>query len=300
MLVQEESGADKKNSLVVDNDPRRNIVQSTLEVHFEEETTSDEQIFHLLNKSLGNLTKKFTAEKTNWWRERLRMILKEAEREKGLEGDLPALNHLGEQDTHAGEPLSLGGGGVKTLHKRDDKLRMIAAKKKELSRVSKAKTKQGKSVKPRKYNKEKGKVRKSDKKENNEKNSKKIFEGRLPQKKRKIRKILRVDKIRQKKKQFEGNGQKKRLLVERNKDLNTCTALWAKYTNMALGKYGKASTLLKQANSIINSDKITKSKSEKGEEFNEHKDILQQVLDKGQCPGTTKRGAKATGIQGWL
>ena len=122
----------------------------------------------------------------------------------------------------------------------------------------------------------------------------------LPQKKRKIRKTLRVDKIRQKKKQFEGNGQKKRLLVERNKDLNTCTALWAKYTNMALGKYGKASTLLKQANSIINSDKITKSKSEKGEEYNEHKDILQQVLDKGQCPGTTNRGTKATGIQGCL
>ena len=135
MLVQEESGADKKNSLVVDNDPRRNIVQSTLEVPFEEETTSDEQIFHLLNKSLGNLTKKFPAEKTNWWRERLRMILKEAEREKGLEGDLPVLNHLGEQETNAGEPLSLGGGKVKTLHKRDDKLRKIAAQKKELSRV---------------------------------------------------------------------------------------------------------------------------------------------------------------------
>ena len=298
MTVQEESGTDKKNSLVVDDDPRRNIVQSTLEVPFEEETTSDEQIFHLLNKSLGNLTKKFPAEKTNWWRERLRMILKEAEREKGLEGNLPVLNNLGQQETHAGEPLSLGGGGVKTLHKRDDELRMIVAQKKELSRVSKAKTKQEKSVKPRKYNKGKGKVRKSDKKENNEKNSKKIFEGRLPQKKRKIRKILRVDKIRQKKKQFEGNGQKKRLLVERNNDLSTCTALWAEYTNMALGKYGKASTLLKQAKSIINSDKITKSKSEKGEEFNEHKDILQQVLDKGQCPGTTKRGAKATGIQG--
>ena len=102
----------------------------------------------------------------------------------------------------------------------------------------------------------------------------------------------------QKKNQFDRNGQKKRLSAERNNDLNTCTALWAEYTNMALGKYGKASTLLKQANSIINSDKITKSKSEKGKEFNEHKDILQQVLDEGQCPGTTKRGAKATGIQG--
>ena len=57
-----------------------------------------------------------------------------------MEGDLPVLNNLGEQETHAGEPLSLGGGGVKTLHKRDDKLRKIVAEKKRYLESSKFKS----------------------------------------------------------------------------------------------------------------------------------------------------------------
>ena len=107
---------------------------------------------------------------------------------------------------------------------------------------------------------------------------------------------MRIKKNKQKKRNFVGKkgGGKEKGLLARNNEENSCTELWAEYTNLGLGA---AASIKKQVNSIKNSDRITKSKREKGEEFNEHKDILDKVLDKKACPATTKRGVNTTGIK---
>ena len=105
---------------------------------------------------------------------------------------------------------------------------------------------------------------------------------------------MRIKKNKQKKRNFVGKkgGGKEKGLLARNNEENSCTELWAEYTNLGLGA---AASIKKQVNSIKNSDRITKSKREKGEEFNEHKDILVQALGKQKCTGTTTKGANATG-----
>ena len=171
---------------------------------------------------------------------------------------------------------SHGAGRFKTFRKRDAELKMNVAKKQKFSRVSQvAKTrKKGNSVKARNHKKGKGKVRKSGKNKINDKNNK-ISKWRSSKKKRKIRKTLTVQKMKQTKKQFQGKSPKERLLA-RNNDPNNCTALWAKLTNFGLRA---ASSIKKQAKSTQNNDRITESKRSKGEEYNEHKDILVQALD---------------------
>ena len=268
----------------VDDDPGK----SGQDIPFQDDTASDQQLFHQLIKHFQDMVNK-NPEMVKSLNEKFLLILKEAERERWLGGNFPSLSNL-EQVDHDFKPGSHGAGRFKTFRKRDAELKMNVAKKQKFSRVSQvAKTrKKGNSVKARNHKKGKGKVRKSDK--NNKDKNNKISKWRSSKKKRKIRKTLTVQKMKQKKKQFQGKSPKERLRA-RNNNPNNCTALWAKLTNSLRA----ASSIKKQAKSTRSNDRITESKRSKGEEFNEHKDILVQALGKQKCTGTTKTGANATG-----
>ena len=272
----------------VDDDPGK----SGQDIPFQDDTASDQQLFHQLIKHFQDMVNK-NPEMVKSLNEKFLQILKETERERWLGGNFPSLSNLEEEQVDPDfKPGSHGAGRFKTFRKRDAELKMNVAKRQKFSRVSQvAKTrKKGNSVKARNHKKGKGKVRKSGKNKINDKNNK-ISKWRSSKKKRKIRKTLTVQKMKQKKKQFQGKSPKERLLA-RNNDPNNCTALWAKLTNFGLRA---ASSIKKQAKSTQNNDRITESKRSKGEEYNKHKDILVQALGKQKCTGTTKRGANATG-----
>ena len=85
-------------------------------------------------------------------------------------------------------------------------------------------------------------------------------------------------------------------MEQKGKEVKNCTSLWAELTNIGLGvatslkKQVKVIDLLiklilLQANSILKSDDITISKASKGEDFTEHKNILEKALAGNPCPG---------------
>ena len=171
---------------------------------------------------------------------------------------------------------------VKSLRKRGVQSRLIKAEmkqaehngKKGLKKHNKQRTKLGRGKRPKKR-------KKSRKKRKNLK------------KKKKTKKILRPNKTERRKGLLRGN-QRRTKYLERSQKSGNCSTLWAELTNLGLGA---AQTIRKQAIAIKINDKITDSKRRKGEDFNEHKDILEKALATNPCTGNAKRSANPTGRQ---
>ena len=151
-------------------------------------------------------------------------------------------------------PPSPDSGSVKTIQKRGAGLRRKVAKKKQASKGKKvAKRKDRGNMKSRKAEKKQtgvespNKTRKLSKKEKQK--EKKMKTKKRKQKKKtnkKMKKILKMKKTKQQRKVNQGERQRTKYL-EKMEELNTCTSLWAKLTNVGLGV---ASALQKQVTDI--------------------------------------------------
>ena len=199
---------------------------------------------------------------------------------------------------------------VRTLHKRAAENMMKMAKKKKFSKPKKVYKikKKGQNEKSRKGKGSKSTVKRINRKRKLGKKKKHIKNknnNKMKQKKKKIRFISRMKKMKQKKKKMKRNRQTTKF-QGKSKEVENCTSLWAELTNIGLGvatslkKQVKVidmliKLILSQANSIKSSDRITNGKRAKGEDFTEHKNILEQALAGNPCVAGTERSVKATG-----
>ena len=143
-------------------------------------------------------------------------------------------------------PPSPDSGSVKTIQKRGAGLRRKegkkVAKKKDRGNMKTRKTERkqtglerpNKTRKLGKKEKQKGKKKKTTKSSQKKKTTKKM------------KKILKMKKTKQQRKVNQGERQRTKYL-EKMEELNTCTSLWAKLTNVGLGV---ASALQKQVKNI--------------------------------------------------
>ena len=145
-------------------------------------------------------------------------------------------------------PPSPDSGSVKTIQKRGAGLR-----RKEGKKVAKKKDRG--NMKSRKAEKKQtgvespNKTRKLSKKEKQKEKKKKMKTKKRKQKKKtnkKMKNILKMKKTKQQRKVNQGERQRTKYL-EKMEELNTCTSLWAKLTNVGLGV---ASALQKQVTDI--------------------------------------------------
>ena len=178
-------------------------------------------------------------------------------------------------------------GREQTLTKRDAGVRRPAwSKRRPFSIERKVKSRKA-TYNERKVmkGKEKGKLENEGKPSSNGYHQRHTSDNVLQQKK-KIRKIMSVRRVKEKKKFSQER------IFKPKEELSCCSDLWAELSNVALLR---ASNLEKQAKSITKYDQITKSKSAKGENFNQHQSILKQALANTSCPVNNKRGVSTTG-----
>ena len=180
-------------------------------------------------------------------------------------------------------PLS-GNVRVKSLRKRGVQSRLNMAKKKQVERNEK----KGLKNKSREGGKQQTKLRRGKRPKKRQKSRKK---SKNLEKKKKMKKILRLNKNKRRKEALRGKQGQKRSL-ERNQTNDNCSTLWAELTNLGLKR---ALNIKQQAIAIKNNDRITNSKRAKGEDFNEHKNILEKALATNPCAGNTKRSMNSTG-----
>ena len=197
---------------------------------------------------------------------------------------------------------------VRTLHKRAAENMMKMAKKKKVSKPKKVNKikKKGQNEKSKKGKGSKSTVKRINRKRKLGKKKKHIKnKNNNKMKQKKIRFISRMKKMKQKKKKMKRNRQTTKF-QGKSKEVENCTSLWAELTNIGLGvatslkKQVKVidmliKLILSQANSIKSSDRITNGKRAKGEDFTEHKNILEQALAGNPCVAGTEKSIKATG-----
>ena len=171
--------------------------------------------------------------------ETFREILKEEKMEDLICSHCPLLNHRDEwgdaNQMRVSESHSTD--SIKIIQKRGAELRRKVAKKEQDSKRKIVARKEKEKRQSRRENGKQPEMKKHRKLGKKNMKTKKALQKR---KKKKNKKILKMKKIKQKRKQ--GERQKTRLL-EKMKELNSCTSLWAEFTNVGLGA---ASALNKQ------------------------------------------------------
>ena len=148
---------------------------------------------------------------------------------------------------HQNENQLRDSGSIKILQKRGVPLRRKVAKKKQASKGKKVakKKKDGENLKSRKAKKKKSGVERP----NKTRKLNKIEKQKEKKKKKtnkKTKKILKMKKTKQQRKVKEKTRQRTKYL-EKMEELNNCTSLWAKLTNVGLGV---ASIIQKQVTDI--------------------------------------------------
>ena len=188
--------------------------------------------------------------------EKFMEILKEENKEDLMCNHCPPV--LNDRDGWDGNQMRLSlppspdSGSVKTIQKRGAGLRRKVAKKRQASKGKKvAKKKVRGNMKSRKAEKKQtgvespNKTRKLSIKEKQKQKKKKMKTKKTKQKKN-TKKIFKMKKTKQQRKVNQGKRQRTKYL-EKMEELNTCTSLWAKLTNVGLGV---ASALQKQVTNI--------------------------------------------------